>query len=257
MFAALHLTPYADVKVLILGQDPYHGAGQAHGLCFSVRPGVPPPPSLVNMFKELQADLGCPPPQPRLPGARGPRQGVLLLNAVLTVRARQAASHKGKGWETFTDAVIRAVNAKPEPVVFVLWGGYARRRRRAHRHQPPRRHRVGPPVAAVGATTASSAAGPSREQRRARGGRPRPDRLVHPLTRRRTRRQGEGSAVGAGKADGIGDGQEAVIDQPAPERSEGDSSRWMPSAPSARTGPSASRSVVSSTVRRRLRRRPR
>ncbi len=126
-FAALHLTPYEKVSVLILGQDPYHGPNQAHGLCFSVRRGVPPPPSLQNIYKELRDDLGC-----RIP-AHGDltywaEQGVLLLNAVLTVRAGQAASHGGKGWETFTDAVIQAVNAKPERVVFVLWGAYARKK---------------------------------------------------------------------------------------------------------------------------------
>src|SRR5690606_32426801 len=125
---ALHLTPYAEVKVLILGQDPYHGPGQAHGLCFSVRPGVPPPPSLQNVFAELEADLGIPPPGHGCLDAWA-RQGVLLLNATLTVRARQAASHQGKGWETFTDAVIRAVNDKPERVVFILWGASARRKK--------------------------------------------------------------------------------------------------------------------------------
>lgn len=128
VFAALHLTPYADVKVFILGQDPYHGPGQAHGLCFSVREGVEVPPSLVNIHKELQADLGCDPP------GHGnlehwARQGVLLLNATLTVRARTAASHQGKGWETFTDRVIEVVNDKPERVVFVLWGASARRKK--------------------------------------------------------------------------------------------------------------------------------
>ena len=127
VFAALHLTPYAEVKVLILGQDPYHGPGQAHGLCFSVRPGVPPPPSLQNIVAELQADLGLDPPDHRCLDAWA-AQGVLLLNTTLTVRARQAASHQGKGWEIFTDEVIRAVNAKPEPVVFVLWGAAARRK---------------------------------------------------------------------------------------------------------------------------------
>lgn len=127
VFAALHLTPYEKVSVFILGQDPYHDDGQAHGLCFSVRPGVPPPPSLQNIFKELHADLGCKIPNNGylVPWAE---QGVLLLNAVLTVRAHQANSHQGKGWETFTDAVIRAVNAKPDPVVFVLWGANARRK---------------------------------------------------------------------------------------------------------------------------------
>ncbi len=127
VFAALHLTPYADVKVLILGQDPYHGPGQAHGLCFSVRDGVAPPPSLVNIFKELHADLGVPIPKTGSLQSWA-QQGVLLLNATLTVRAHQAASHQGKGWERFTDAVIAAVSAKPEPVVFILWGAYARKK---------------------------------------------------------------------------------------------------------------------------------
>jgi uracil-DNA glycosylase len=128
VFAALHQTPFADVKVLILGQDPYHGQGQAHGLCFSVRRGVPAPPSLQNVFKELEADLGLPAPGHGCLDAWA-AQGVLLLNATLTVRARQAASHQGKGWETFTDEVIRAVNAKPERVVFILWGASARKKR--------------------------------------------------------------------------------------------------------------------------------
>ncbi len=128
VFAALHLTPFADVKVLILGQDPYHGAGQAHGLCFSVPQGVPAPPSLQNILKELQADLGIDPPRHGCLEAWA-RQGVLLLNATLTVRARQAASHQGKGWEQFTDEVIRAVSAKPERVVFILWGASARKKR--------------------------------------------------------------------------------------------------------------------------------
>ncbi len=126
-FAALHLTPYEKVSVLILGQDPYHGPNQAQGLCFSVRRGVPPPPSLQNIYKELRDDLGCAiPPHGDL--THWAEQGVLLLNAVLTVRAGQAASHGGKGWETFTDAVIHAVNAKPDRVVFVLWGAYARKK---------------------------------------------------------------------------------------------------------------------------------
>jgi uracil-DNA glycosylase len=128
VFAALHLTPYADVKVLILGQDPYHGPGQAHGLCFSVRPGVAQPPSLVNILKELESDLGCPiPPHGNL--EHWARQGVLLLNATLTVRAREAGSHQRKGWETFTDEVIRAVSDKDDPVVFILWGAYARKKK--------------------------------------------------------------------------------------------------------------------------------
>jgi uracil-DNA glycosylase len=124
VFTALKLTPLKDVRVLLLGQDPYHGEGQAHGLAFSVRPGVRPPPSLVNIFKELHADLGAPIPKTGylVPWAR---QGVLLLNPVLTVRAGQPNSHRGKGWERFTDAVIRAVNDKDERVVFVLWGANA------------------------------------------------------------------------------------------------------------------------------------
>ena len=128
VFAALHLTPFADVKVVILGQDPYHGPGQAHGLCFSVNPGVRIPPSLVNIFKELDADLGIP---PATSGDLRPwaRQGVLLLNTTMTVRAHQAASHQGKGWETFTDEVIRAVGAREERVVFILWGSHARKKK--------------------------------------------------------------------------------------------------------------------------------
>ena len=128
VFAALHLTPYAEVKVLILGQDPYHGPRQAHGLCFSVPHGVAQPPSLQNIFAELRDDLGIEPPSHgNLEGWA--RQGVLLLNAFLTVRARQAASHRSAGWETFTDEVIRAVSAKPERVVFILWGAFARRKK--------------------------------------------------------------------------------------------------------------------------------
>ncbi len=128
VFAALHLTPYADVRVLILGQDPYHGPGQAHGLCFSVRRGVAPPPSLVNIYKELRTDLGITVPKHGNLEVWA-RKGVLLLNTTLTVRAHEAASHQGKGWERFTDAVIAAVNAKPEPVVFILWGAAARKKR--------------------------------------------------------------------------------------------------------------------------------
>jgi uracil-DNA glycosylase len=128
VFAALHLTPYADTRVVILGQDPYHGQGQAHGLCFSVRDGVALPPSLVNIYKELSDDLGIPPPQ-HGNLERWARQGVLLLNTTLTVRAGSAASHQGKGWEMFTDEVIKAVNAKDHPVVFILWGSHARRKR--------------------------------------------------------------------------------------------------------------------------------
>ncbi len=128
VFAALHLTPYDAVKVLILGQDPYHGDGQAHGLCFSVRDGIAPPPSLQNIYKELEVDVGFAAPAH---GNLEPwaRQGVLLLNATLTVRAHKAASHQRQGWETFTDEVIRAVNDKPERVVFVLWGASARKKK--------------------------------------------------------------------------------------------------------------------------------
>lgn len=126
-FRALDLTPLDEVKVVILGQDPYHGAGQAHGLCFSVQPGVRIPPSLVNIYKEIQADLGI------VPARHGflehwARQGVLLLNSVLTVEEGQAAAHQGKGWERFTDAVIRKVNDECESVVFMLWGSYAQRK---------------------------------------------------------------------------------------------------------------------------------
>jgi len=128
VFAALHLTPYEDTRVVILGQDPYHGPRQAHGLCFSVRPGVDVPPSLANVFKELQADLGIAPPGHGHLAAWA-RQGVLLLNTTLTVRAGQAASHQGKGWELFTDEVLRAVDAKPHRVVFLLWGAAARRKK--------------------------------------------------------------------------------------------------------------------------------
>jgi uracil-DNA glycosylase len=128
VFAALHLTPHAATRVVILGQDPYHGPGQAHGLCFSVRPGIAVPPSLANIFKELQADLGVAPPGHGNLEAWA-RQGVLLLNTTLTVRAGQAASHQGKGWELFTDRVLTAVNDKPHRVVFVLWGASARRKK--------------------------------------------------------------------------------------------------------------------------------
>ena len=127
VFNAFKLAPYDKVKVLLLGQDPYHGTGQAHGLCFSVRPGVKPPPSLANMFRELKTDLGCKIPNngDLVPWAE---QGVMLLNAVLTVRAHEANSHKDKGWEKFTDAAIMALNERPEPVVFALWGAYAQKK---------------------------------------------------------------------------------------------------------------------------------
>ena len=121
IFNAFHLTPLKDVKVVILGQDPYHNDGQAHGLCFSVKPDVEVPPSLVNIYKELQDDLGC-----RIPNngylVIWAMQGVLMLNTVLTVRAHQANSLRGIGWEQFTDAVIRAVDAQDRPIVFLLWG---------------------------------------------------------------------------------------------------------------------------------------
>jgi uracil-DNA glycosylase len=138
VFNAFRYTPFDQVKVLLLGQDPYHDEGQAHGLCFSVRPGVRPPPSLVNMLKELHDDLGC-----RIPnnGCLTPwaECGVMLLNAVLTVRAHSPNSHKDKGWERFTDAVIRALNGRPRPVVFALWGGYAQKKQKLIAAPP---HRV-------------------------------------------------------------------------------------------------------------------
>jgi uracil-DNA glycosylase len=126
-FRALDLTPLDDVRVVILGQDPYHGPGQAHGLCFSVQPGVRTPPSLNNIYKELQSDLGIAPAQHGFLESWA-KQGVLLLNSVLTVEMAQAASHQGRGWERFTDAIIRLVNAKPDPVVFMLWGSYAQKK---------------------------------------------------------------------------------------------------------------------------------
>ncbi|MDF2520720.1 MAG: Uracil-DNA glycosylase [Clostridia bacterium] len=121
IFNALHYTQYKDVKVVILGQDPYHGPGQAHGLSFSVKPGVPAPPSLVNIYKELKSDLGCCIPNNGYL-KKWSDQGVMLLNTVLTVRAGQADSHKGKGWEHFTDRIISLLNDREEPVVFILWG---------------------------------------------------------------------------------------------------------------------------------------
>jgi len=126
-FRALDLTPLDKVRAVILGQDPYHGEGQAHGLCFSVPPGVRPPPSLANIFKELESDLGIR-PSPHGFLEHWARQGVLLLNSVLTVEMGRAASHRDRGWEQFTDSVVRLVNAKPEPVVFLLWGSYAQKK---------------------------------------------------------------------------------------------------------------------------------
>lgn len=129
IYAALHLTGYDHTKVVILGQDPYHGPGQAHGLSFSVKPGVPAPPSLQNIFKELQDDLGC-----YIPNngylVKWAEQGVLLLNTVLTVQAHNANSHRGKGWESFTDRVIALLNEREKPVVFLLWGTPAQQKAR-------------------------------------------------------------------------------------------------------------------------------
>jgi uracil-DNA glycosylase len=127
LFNAFSLTPLDRVKVVILGQDPYHGDGQAHGLCFSVRPGVRVPPSLRNIYKELHAELALPIPQHGYLTSWAD-QGVLLLNSVLTVESSKAASHQGKGWETFTDQVINVINTERENVVFMLWGGYAQRK---------------------------------------------------------------------------------------------------------------------------------
>lgn len=129
IFNAFHLTPLSEVKVVIIGQDPYHNVGQAHGLCFSVKPEVDIPPSLVNIYKELQDDLGC-----YIPNngylVKWARQGVLMLNTVLTVRAHMANSHRGKGWEEFTDAAIRALNGQNRPIVFILWGRPAQMKER-------------------------------------------------------------------------------------------------------------------------------
>ena len=128
IFNAFHYTPLSQVKVVIIGQDPYHNVGQAHGLCFSVKPDVEIPPSLVNIYQELQNDLGC-----RIPNngylVKWAKQGVLMLNTVLTVRAHQANSHRGKGWEEFTDAAIRALNKQDRPIVFILWGRPAQMKR--------------------------------------------------------------------------------------------------------------------------------
>ena len=126
-FRALDLTPLENVRVVILGQDPYHGEGQAHGLCFSVQPGVRIPPSLVNIYKEMEQDLGIPPARHGFL-EHWASQGVLLLNAVLTVQMGMAASHQGRGWERFTDAIIRLINERAGPVVFMLWGSYAQKK---------------------------------------------------------------------------------------------------------------------------------
>ncbi len=124
IFNALNSTPFDRVRVVILGQDPYHGPGQAHGLCFSVQPGVRIPPSLANIYREIQADLGIPPPHHGYLQSWA-EQGVLLLNAVLTVERGQAGSHQGKGWETFTDVIVQLLNDERERLVFMLWGSYA------------------------------------------------------------------------------------------------------------------------------------
>lgn len=128
VFNAFRFSDFDTTRVLLLGQDPYHDTGQAHGLCFSVQPGITPPPSLRNMFVERKSDLGLPIPQT---GYLAPwaNQGILMLNAVLTVRAHEANSHKGKGWEKFTDQAIRELSAREKPLVFVLWGGYAQKKR--------------------------------------------------------------------------------------------------------------------------------
>lgn len=138
IFAAFEATPFDQVKVVILGQDPYHGFGQAHGLCFSVQPGVPVPPSLLNIYKEIEADLGLPRPDHGclLPWAQ---RGVLLLNAVLTVEEGKPGSHQGKGWEGFTDHVVDVLNREREGLVFLLWGSYAQAKGKVI---DPRRHRV-------------------------------------------------------------------------------------------------------------------
>jgi uracil-DNA glycosylase len=138
IFTALDATPFESVRVVILGQDPYHGAGQAHGLCFSVLPGIDVPPSLVNIYAEIERDLGISRPDHGflLPWAQ---RGVLLLNAVLTVEAQRAGSHQGKGWETFTDAVVARLNQEREGLVFLLWGSYAQKKGQTI---DPRRHKV-------------------------------------------------------------------------------------------------------------------
>ncbi len=127
IFNALNSTAFSETKVVILGQDPYHGPGQAHGLCFSVKPGIAIPPSLLNIYKELQADVGFVPPQHGCL-IHWARQGVLLLNSVLTVEAGMAASHQGKGWERFTDSVIAQLNSQRQGLVYILWGSYAQKK---------------------------------------------------------------------------------------------------------------------------------
>lgn len=126
IFNAMKLTPYENVRAVIIGQDPYHGEGQAHGLCFSVRKGIKPPPSLVNIFKEIKDDTGIDNMGRHGQLTKWAESGVLLLNAVLTVQAGNAGSHRGKGWETLTDTIISKLNERPEPLVFILWGSFAR-----------------------------------------------------------------------------------------------------------------------------------
>ena len=210
MFAALHLTPYAAVKAVILGQDPYHGPGQAHGLCFSVRPGVAPPPSLQNIYKELESRPGRPAARATAASTRGPRQGVLLLNASLTVRQGRAASHQGKGWETFTDEVLRAVNDKPERVVFILWGASARKKKALIDTGRAHGDRVAAPVAAVGVERVLRQPPVLPGQRRAGRGGPGPDRLADPRAvsppgpGERRRLEGARHVLGPGGHDGGG-----------------------------------------------------
>lgn len=127
IFSAFHRCPFEELKVVILGQDPYHGSGQANGLCFSVNDGIPHPPSLTNIFKEIETDLGIPYPKSGNL-EHWAKQGVLLLNATLTVRAHQAGSHQNKGWETFTDEIISTISNEKEDVIFLLWGGFANKK---------------------------------------------------------------------------------------------------------------------------------
>ncbi len=170
VFNALHLTPHAAVKVVILGQDPYHGRGQAHGLCFSVPDGVPQPPSLRNILVELESDLGITVPRNGNLECWAD-QGVLLLNATLTVRAGKAGSHQRHGWETFTDEVIRTVNAKEDTRRVHPLGRGGPPQTRPDRHRSARDHRVGAPLAVVGCERLLRLATVQSRQRRARRGR--------------------------------------------------------------------------------------
>ena len=177
VFSALDLTPLDDVRVLILGQDPYPGAGQAHGLSFSVRPGIAIPASLGNIFKELEDDVGATPPGHGHLEAWA-KQGVLLLNAVLTVRAHAPNSHKGKGWEPFTDGIIRAVSAQPAPVGLRALGGVRSEEEGARRHQPARGCRRGASLAVGGAAGILRQPAVFEDQLGAACGRPTSDRLA-------------------------------------------------------------------------------